>query len=261
MKAALLFLSAFLFGFTSSFAQDCQPNDTIPDSLLGVFPMPYDPVESPEGGIRDTACVGFEYSFVFTTVVGDSFTLGETTLPLDSLWLSKETAVANLPKGLDYACNPPTCVFGKNSKGCIIIYGTPAAGTEGKHQMKLSGKLYANGNSFGLPLTFPDPNIAPGEYTIVVAAKSESPCKQLGVDEFGLAHFEVYPNPAKGFVNIKSDESGNVELIDALGRAVVSRKIAQGENTLKIESAPSGVYQLIMTSDDDKMAIKKILIE
>ncbi|MFY0672662.1 MAG: T9SS type A sorting domain-containing protein [Bacteroidia bacterium] len=261
MKAVSFLGLIILLSGSVALAQDCEPNDTIPDSLLGVFPMPYDPVESPQGGIKDTACIGFEYNFVFTTVVGDSFTLGQTTLPLDSLWLSTETAVENLPEGLEYACNPPTCVFEKNSKGCVIIYGTPKQGTEGIHKMKLSGKLYADGNAFGLPLSFPDPNIAPGEYTIVVATKNESPCRQLSVRGFVPEIFAVFPNPATNQINITTEEAGNIAMIDALGKVVVKEKILKGENVFEVGEVPSGFYKLVMTSNSHKIAVRKVLIE
>ena len=258
MSRVLSFLLLILMVNSNAVAQNCVPNDSIPDSLLGVFPRPYDPTMAPDGGIKDTACVGHEYSFVFTAIVGDSFTLGEITLPLDSMWLDKNTALKGLPKGLNYACDPPTCVFPNSSKGCVIIYGKPETGTEGKHQMTISGKLYADGSSFGLPLTFPDPAIAPGEYAIVVAQKNESPCAKLSIDEL-KNEIEVFPNPAKEFLIIKSETVSTIEIYNTIGSKVLSHKLLTGENFIDLANLKSGIY--FLKSNNNALKGKKLLID
>lgn len=225
-------------------AQTCVPIDTLPDSFLGVYPMPYQAELNPNGGIKDTACVGFDYSFVFTAVVGDSFTLGQTTLPLDSLWLDEEKALIGLPKGLDYACDPPTCVFPKNSKGCVVLFGKPEASTKGIHQMKISGKLYANGSSFGLPLTFPDPDIAPGEYAIVVSEKNEGPCAKLSIDKTILGNIKAYPNPISSELRIELEETSDIKIINTLGHEVYKGAMQGG--LINTSHWPSGIYLLII---------------
>ncbi|MGB0430754.1 MAG: T9SS type A sorting domain-containing protein [Bacteroidia bacterium] len=261
MKKSLVLLALFLGCFQFSKAQNCMPNDTIPDSLLGVFPMPYDVNESPEGGIKDTACVGFDFEFVFTAIVGDSFTLGEITLPLDSMWLDQSSAVKGLPSGLDYACDPPTCVFKRESKGCVVIYGKPSSGTEGIHKMSITGKLYADGKSFGLPLTFPDPTIAPGEYAIVVADKTQSPCAKLSVPNI-YKNIIVYPNPTSSYIAIKglkNNSTYSANIFNILGNRVMQSEINSDLNQINVNDLAKGVYYLVINGEDE--FVKKIIIE
>jgi len=243
MKPLIITLTACLLNSFMLSAQNCTPDGSISDTLFGVFPMPYDKDVNPTGGIQDTACENHSFEFVFTTQVGDSFTLGQTTLALDSLWLDKDDAVTGLPKGLKYSCNPPSCVFTKQSTGCVKLYGVPENGTEGIHQMTLSGKLYAGGSSFGLPLSFPDENIAPGEYAILVGNPDESPCKALSIQENVSHTLEVYPNPAHDRIQLKSPEAGVLTVFDMYGRLQYASEV-EGVSYVDVKDWSKGIYLL-----------------
>ncbi|MBI3143112.1 MAG: T9SS type A sorting domain-containing protein [Bacteroidetes bacterium] len=254
---ALILLACIPIG---AVAQHCVPDPDLPDSINGVFPMPYHATSNPGGGIRDTACVGAGYAFVLTAIVGEVFTLGTTTLPLDSLWLDKKTAVEGLPSGLSYSCYPENCVFSKNSRGCVVLEGTPSEGTQGVHQLKISGKLYANGSKFGLPLSFPDPNIAPGEYALVVARASEPPCV-MGMgptkDQGGL---RVYPNPFAHEVRVKIDQKASIRICSLAGATLYSQDLPAGVSAIPLGHLQAGVYLLEATTGNDvkNMKINKI---
>ncbi|MFQ5448097.1 MAG: hypothetical protein ACE5FF_14330, partial [Saprospiraceae bacterium] len=106
-RLSLTFLALSFFALAS--AQDCQPDEIYADSSNGVYPLPYDSIISPNGGINECAVIGQPYEFTFTVVVGDTFTFGAFSFPLDSISV---TSVQGLPEGLNYACNPATsCSF------------------------------------------------------------------------------------------------------------------------------------------------------
>jgi len=243
MKFIYIFLFAIMAFCGNVFGQACTPDGTLSDTLLGVFPMPFHATLNPNGGITDSACVGHEYNFVFTSIIGDSFRLGSTVLPLDSMWLDKKTALSGLPKGLSYACNPPNCVFKKNTKGCVILTGKPEAGTEGKHLMKISGKLYANSSTFGLPLTFPDATIAPGEYAVIVAQSNEGPCQKLSVNR-GVPGNEVhvFPNPTSNFIQIETQLSAQIHIYSAMGERAAAYFFQAGINNVDLENFAAGIW-------------------
>lgn len=234
-----------------------MPNPNLPDSVNGVFPMPYHPTSNPEGGIRDTACEGMGYEFVLTAIVGDLFTVGTTTLPLDSLWLDKNTAVQGLPDGLGFSCFPENCVFKRDTRGCVRIHGTPKTGTDGVHQLKISGKLFANGSSFGLPLSFPDPNIAPGEYALVVAKANESPCVLgigQGANNIGI---DIYPNPFGELVQVELGRAARVSLYDLTGQVLYQENLPAGLSAVQLGPFPAGLY--LLKAETDRGVIGRII--
>lgn len=177
----LLILSGTLF---TAKAQTCVPVDTLADSLLGVFPMPYHAQENPDGGIDLPACLDQPYEFVFTAISGDSFSIGETRVKLDSLVINRPDGVSGLPTGFAYACNPPNCSFPQNSKGCVLIYGEAKSGvvSPGEFQLVLKGRLYANGSPSPVQLSFPNPLLAPGSYTLRVLDSGNSECEGTSIN-------------------------------------------------------------------------------
>lgn len=244
MKTVLLLVFASLLVVSTAMAQECQPDATLPDDELGVFPMPYDETENPEGGITDTACVGAPYNFVLTTVVGEVFRLNNNELDLDSLTIKRNGAVDGLPKGVDYACNPPNCSFKKESKGCIVLYGMPEAGTEGSHKLKISGKLYVNGSPIGLNLNFPNQSIAPGDYTVVVGKGEEAPCNKSSIDGHYIERgVSIYPNPIAESTIISSVEPIRIDVYSALGELMLSKNQVE-YHELDTREWPSGIYYL-----------------
>jgi hypothetical protein len=81
------------------------------------------------GGIPESACINEYYETVFTFKVGDTIVFNGFEVPLVKISLTPTGAVAGLPPGLTYACNPPSCVFLANTSGCAVVYGTVQAGT------------------------------------------------------------------------------------------------------------------------------------
>ncbi len=128
-KILLTFLLLLGLGSSAIYAQNCTPNPFI--ALLGipgVYPNPAQDPDLPDG------TVGQAYSTTITVLV-----LGDTTIDLGTILpipaptvnvdvdAQSVTNVSNLPAGLSYACDPPTCVWQADSIGCLVIQGTPTA--------------------------------------------------------------------------------------------------------------------------------------
>lgn len=52
----------------------------------------------------------------------------------------------------------------------------------------------------------------------------------------------IYPNPAENSVNIVAENDANVQIIDMVGRTVMSIDVVEGVNTVSVADLESGVY-------------------
>jgi len=188
----LLLLSSI---FTSPLsAQNCSPDTTLTDAPLGLYPTPFDEVVFPEGGLADfPAIIGMPYELTFTVKLTDSLNLPPFNVDLNSFALDNSDAIVGLPLGLEYACNPPNCVFPDSVLGCIIISGTPiAANPTGAYNLQIQGQLFANEDD-SINFDFPSTSI-PGEYVLTL-----NQSQNLDTDGDGLMDNEDncinIPNP------------------------------------------------------------------
>jgi len=162
----LLFLSGT---FTHSlFAQNCTPDTSLTDAPLGLYPTPFDAAVFPEGGLATfPATIGMPYELTFTVKLTDSVNISPFNFDLNSFALDNSDAILGLPLGLDYACNPPNCVFPDSVLGCIIISGTPIeANLIGDYNLQFQGQLIANEDD-SINFDFPSTAI-PGEYILTL---------------------------------------------------------------------------------------------
>ncbi len=86
--------------------------------------------------------------------------------------------------------------------------------------------------------------------------------QSLTLSEENLDGITVYPNPFSTDLNISITNAGIVEvkLADEAGRIIASF-IPNMENTLHLNTLAGGVYQLVITDQSGKTAIKKIVKE
>ena len=142
-SVAILIAFATFFSFNlKAQAPACTPNQLYKDSSAGVYPLPHDAATNPKGGITTPACIGKPFSFVFT-IKADSITYSGFRIGLDSITLTTTGAVAGLPAGLTYACNPPTCVFLPKVLGCAVLTGTVKdTATVKGYSLVITGKAY-----------------------------------------------------------------------------------------------------------------------
>jgi len=79
------------------------------------------------------------------------------------------------------------------------------------------------------------------------------------IAELGI---EIYPNPAKDYLTIRSDLGTNleVELINGFGQTVQSQILNASSNILDISDLVSGIY-FVKISVDGKVGVQKVVIE
>lgn len=272
-----LVIGIFCLITTSIVAQTpvCQP-DTVRyrDSSSGVFPLPYVQTTRPNGGITQPACIGKAYSFVWTIKLGDTVTVvyngAPIMAPIDSVTISKTTAIDGLPTGITYACNPPNCNFKKKSYGCVVLRGTPAATNEIKtYPLKISGNVYASG-IFALfspfAVSFPGA-LAEGTYDLKLYGAGDTRCTTVAEDLTEVSNMSAVPNPASGKTTIRIEstvsDKFDFAVTDLLGRRVMSRplSIQAGQNTFDIDvtSLPNGIYMYSLSKGNRIMSNKLII--
>ncbi|MFC4816078.1 T9SS type A sorting domain-containing protein [Flavobacterium sp. GCM10023249] len=83
----------------------------------------------------------------------------------------------------------------------------------------------------------------------------------LAKDKFDdIAGLQVYPNPAKTYLNITSDSfaTKNVEIYDVLGKMVVNTKVTN--SSINVSGLTKGVY-VVKINEEGKTATRKLVIE
>ncbi|MFT4760333.1 MAG: hypothetical protein ACI9XO_003092 [Paraglaciecola sp.] len=270
----LLLINLFFVGFLV--AQSCQPDPMFADSSAGVYPPPFDAVESPEGGITDTACIGLAYEFNFTIVVSETIALFGATFELDSIRIDE---VAGLPAGLGVPnspfviCNPANCNFPSNSQGCASIQGTPTGGANddgqsgaGDYDLVITGTVYI----VGLPpqtITFPG-LLAPGEYTLTLEEAGGN-CTvgtdNILQDKIGI---KAMPNPTTGAtmikINSEIDSKMQFTVTDLFGKVIrqESVNINLGQNQLELDASnlSNGIYIYSLSNELGNVS-KKLVVQ
>lgn len=256
------------------FAQ-CTPNQAIKDSTFGVYPKPYDKAVYPNGGIDKSACIGKPYKYQLTAKVPDSIPvaqLGGIKIPLDSIKVAKTGAVTGLPQGMSYACNPPNCVFPKNSLGCLYMYGTAtSANAAGDYDLKIEMTAYLNTiiGAFPQKVTFPDATIAPGKYTLKLEGTNSTTCFVTDVNDKSenILHIAASPNPTNDMTIISffalENDAFDFVVTNAAGQIVHKRKVAvqSGINTLTFEAGnlAEGMYIYYLGNNKGK-AVNRLII-
>jgi Secretion system C-terminal sorting domain len=74
--------------------------------------------------------------------------------------------------------------------------------------------------------------------------------------------FWVYPNPAKSqlTVVVATEGATNVQLLDVVGRTVLSHRLSQKEQTLPLQGISAGVYQVVLTQNGQRWT-QKLVVE
>lgn len=266
------FLTLLLFLGCSTFltAQICSPSEIYQDSSAGVYPLPYHAESNPDGGITESACINEPYQFVFTIKIDSTLNVNGTDYDLDSLIV---TNVINMPVGFGYDCSTPNCTFVKNSTECAVIQGTATdENAPGDYSIEIEGTVYTNvsGFPFSLPLSFPNPLFAEGEYILTLKAQGED-CFVTGTVDLNeqIMGLRNVPNPFTGVTNISMTSlvSGDFEfgVYDVFGKQVHQQAIQlhEGQNTIEFNGndLPAGLYIYSFSNGaavvSDKMMISK----
>ncbi|MBR9922837.1 MAG: T9SS type A sorting domain-containing protein [Bacteroidetes bacterium] len=273
MKKLLLLICGLMLSAAAIAQIDfCEADESYQDSIAGVYPLPYDEMENPEGGIPDSACLNKAYQFTFTAVVNDTLLLGGTPIVIDSLVLATEGAVTGLPSGISYACNPPDCVFDANSIGCVVLYGTPDDAADlGDNELVINAKVYGPFFPLGFDLTFPNPQLFPGNYSLYVHEEDYSNCFEYvsGVVEADLSIHEIrnLPNPFSDqtTIEVTTNEADQYlfEVTNLMGARIHTEtvRLEEGINQIQFDGSQlsNGIY-LYSFRNEKGMATRKMII-
>jgi hypothetical protein len=66
----------------------------------------------------------------------------------------------------------------------------------------------------------------------------------IATNDTQVADFQVFPNPASNFLNIKMEQKGDYFLANAQGQALAHGTFEAGINQLEISNFPNGIYQI-----------------
>lgn len=249
-------------------AQNCTPAQNFPDTAIAIPPS-WSPAR-PNGGIRDTACIGQFYEFTLSLKAPASIT-GLPGVMVNSIAIPAQNGIANMPQGLTYVCNPPNCVFVRDSIRCIRVFGTPTNPADvGQKNLTLS--LTIN-TTFGQLSNIPYPNdqLDPGgRYTLHVKPAGSTGCfvpNSTKDERPPIAVLSSFPNPTSGFtqIEVQAENSGMYEfrITDLAGKIVHIERIQiySGENTINYDgnSLPAGMY-IYSLSDGISTVSEKLVI-
>ena len=203
----------------------CEPDPIYKDSAAGIYPRPITAM-NPNGGIDKIACIGHPYEFIFTvsmpdTVVVPIDTNGNTlTVGLFSGRIDTTGAIDGLPEGIDYACNPPDCIFEKNTIGCLVLRGTPSPNNQvGEYRPIIHMRLSTILGVFNVD--FPG-DFFPGEYILRL---DDSACVSSNILIPSEQHeLSIFPNPTSGEIRLKYageiSENSSIHIIHSSGMLV-----------------------------------------
>ena len=101
-----------------------------------------------------------------------------------------------------------------------------------------------------------DPADGTGTYTDL--SDCQTACNNVSVDDNNLINFNIYPNPIKDVLNIKSDkEIIKNEISDVLGKIILSE--INPTNRINVERLKSGIYSIKTIFKDESSIIQKIV--
>ena len=250
------------------FAQTCTPDPTFADSAAGIYPLPYF-ADTETGGITLPAAIGCPYEFVFQAIVPEEVTLPQGTFELNSVNLTEEGAVLNLPAGLDYACNPPDCFFAQATAGCVVIFGTPT-GPVGTADLKILAEVSLLGNQLVLNDTFPGVLTNGGNYFLEVLEEPADPLDcPVGISNNHITPFEftLAPNPTYGSttltVNAERRNELTFKIMSLTGVEIQSQilQVEQGTNSFEmvVKDLVEGIY-LYSLGNEEGVLTERIMI-
>ncbi|MCF8237056.1 MAG: T9SS type A sorting domain-containing protein [Saprospiraceae bacterium] len=256
-RSFILPFAALLLLVTSIEAQICQPDSMYLDSSGFVFPVPYDSLLNPEGGIDQEACINYEFDFAWTLKVPDTIMFPGIPIPIpvESFTIDTVGAISNLPIGINYKCNPPNGKFLAGKMGCVQLYGKPtSANPVGIYDLEFVGVLKTKTGA-NIPVTFPNPQLFPGHYYLKLNEENSPNCTTATSDPDAWLHSaRVIPNPVTDLsileVNGPTPQSIVIRMFDMTGRTfrtwVVQIDAGIQHIPLDLYDLPAGywIYQL-----------------
>jgi len=252
-------------------AQSCVPDELYRDSSIGVYPAPFSE-DRPDGGIPFPACINEAYEFILTVKVPESITFGGFQVDIDSITVETTGAVIDLPEGMSYACNPPTCVLvPDDTLSCIVLFGTPT-NTADIEIKDIMVNATVHTPVIAQPVVLPDNSGtipgADGNYFLEVRAEGE--CEGTSsVRDYLSDRIQVTnsPNPFafETVIEVTSivAETLNFEVFDQIGRRVHTEPVSIIPGTNRIpftaNQLKNGLYTYSLTNGTARVAGKMVI--
>jgi hypothetical protein len=110
------------------------------------------------------------------------------------------------------------------------------------------GNLTAGNHSF--KINVPNAVFVGGQGYIPVSLYLQGQKTVLGVADFNVYSYDIFPNPTADFINVKASEIiKSYQLVDVQGKVLLSQNYDATDLKLDISSQPKGVYFLKMNFD------------
>ncbi len=232
-KIGILIVSVLVYANLK--AQVCTPDESISISQ-GTFPeaLPQAIIHEPYSSI-------IQFKAPLDTPA--SYLGRSVNVKIDLLQI---TNVIGMPSGFTYECNTPDCRVVGGGVGCAKITGNPTHDERGSYPLKVVVKVTGRIMLF-IPIPIPEPlqydtNF---QYTLHVGYHT-------GISDQAAPILMMYPNPAKGEVNIELGkaikENGIVSINDLSGREVLREKLSDYRQKIDVSSLNKGLYLMHITS-------------
>lgn len=211
-------------------------------------------------------CINEPYIQSVTLNVPSQFTFNGITAPLDSVAITQTGAITNLPVGLNYSCDPPTCRFKKETLGCILLAGTATPNnTIGLADLGIKLKVFTP--LFPIDLEFPG-TIAPGQH-FYLDVRAQGSCASSGVSDLNgrINGLKVAPNPFgdRTTISLVSDMNDmfRFEVFNVLGEIVHSEavQIVNGDNQIVFEAGDlaNGTYYFSLRGAQGRITLSFVI--
>lgn len=208
------------------------------------------------------ACINEPYAQSITFNVPDTLAIPNfPPVPITTISIATSNAISGLPAGLTYSCDPPNCVFPKNTLGCVLIYGTPTGPVD---TADLS--ILVSVPPFPFPLNFP--SIVSTDFHYYIAVKPTGQCVS-GTDDLSgqISSVKNTPNPFgdQTVISVESYVSGEFrfEVFDITGQRVHTQTvgIVAGSNQFTFEAGdlPNGAYFFTLGNTDGRVSRKMVI--
>ena len=176
MKKILLFFAIILAINPNNQAQNCFPDSSY--ITPGYYPDSLYPAHL-NANYEQTVTIIVPKDTLIELIPGFPI-----TIDIDSIVV---TSITNLPVGFSYICEPVSCGFLGNERGCLKIIGNPVdPSLVGEYNLIGQVKAYAAQAGALSPL---DETVNLGKFSIL------SPVSISKNSEAAIASLQVYPNP------------------------------------------------------------------
>jgi hypothetical protein len=269
-KTVLLLCVVASMALSRAQAQVCVLDSSIldADEFTYVLPALWTP-DSPYINTKP-ACLTeyYEMSVTFNipdTIVNLPGLPPGTQIPIDNISIATSGAITNIPAGLTYLCNPPNCVFPKNTLGCLLIYGTPTGPVD---TIDLNIKVKVKTPLVIIPIELNFPSQINADYHFYLMVRDAGDCSS-GTDDLSgqISSVKNVPNPFgdRTLINVESSVSGDFqfEVFDLTGQRVHSQsvQVLAGSNQFTFEAGdlPNGAYFFTFGNAEGRVTRKMVI--